>query len=329
MDILRLASADLPSAQRLEVFRELFGRDILKIQLDPEPDAPFEADMTLQSLPGLGIGAVSFTPLRASLTGELIDNDDFVFVIMRAGTGTARQYGREETIRGGEAIVTANEAPATFTQHSRTQTINLRFERKRLAPLLADAGASALRPMAKDNPALRLLTSYIGAIGEDLPRSAPDLQRVAVDHIHDLAVLALGATRDAAEIAKGRGVRVARLHAIKADVTANLTAKWLSVDALAARHRISTRYIRALFQGEETTFADFVANQRLTRAHRLLVDSRRGVRSISTIAFDAGFDDLSYFNRRFRRRYGATPSDVRMAARRENRAEDNIAISSP
>ncbi|MEN3383321.1 MAG: hypothetical protein V7608_3365, partial [Hyphomicrobiales bacterium] len=35
---------------------------------------------------------------------------------------------------------------------------------------------------------------------------------------------------------------------------------------------------------------------------------------ISAIAFDAGFGDLSYFNRAFRRRYGAAPSEVRAAA---------------
>ena len=31
---------------------------------------------------------------------------------------------------------------------------------------------------------------------------------------------------------------------------------------------------------------------------------------ISTIAFETGFGDLSYFNLAFRRRYGLTPSDV-------------------
>jgi len=36
------------------------------------------------------------------------------------------------------------------------------------------------------------------------------------------------------------------------------------------------------------------------------------------VAFDAGFGDLSYFNRVFRRRFGATPSDVRAAARRSH-----------
>jgi AraC-like DNA-binding protein len=33
------------------------------------------------------------------------------------------------------------------------------------------------------------------------------------------------------------------------------------------------------------------------------------------IAYDCGFGDVSYFNRVFRRRYGAAPSDVRAQAR--------------
>ena len=56
-----------------------------------------------------------------------------------------------------------------------------------------------------------------------------------------------------------------------------------------------------------------------TRAHRMLTDPRYVARSISAIAFEAGFGDLSYFNRTFRRRYGATPSDVRAAAARHER----------
>jgi AraC-like DNA-binding protein len=46
----------------------------------------------------------------------------------------------------------------------------------------------------------------------------------------------------------------------------------------------------------------------------MLTDPRLAARSITSIAFDAGFGDLSYFNRCFRRRYGATPSDVRSSA---------------
>jgi AraC-like DNA-binding protein len=38
--------------------------------------------------------------------------------------------------------------------------------------------------------------------------------------------------------------------------------------------------------------------------------------AISEIAFDVGFADLSHFNRAFRRRYGMTPSEVRITAAR-------------
>jgi AraC-like DNA-binding protein len=36
---------------------------------------------------------------------------------------------------------------------------------------------------------------------------------------------------------------------------------------------------------------------------------------ISAIALDAGFGNLSYFNASFRRRYGASPSDLRKGRR--------------
>jgi len=285
--------------------------------MEPEPGTDFEADIMLQALPGLRISTGSHSPMRNRLTSELIDSDDLTLVILRSGIATAKQRGREETISDGQAIVTANDEPATGIGHSRVQLTNLRFARKRLGPHLADADASVLRPLSSDNQALRLLNSYLQIVGGELGRSTAGLQQAAADHVHDLVALALGASRDAAEIARGRGVRVARLHAIKADTVAHVAASWLSIDALAARHGVSPRYIRSLFQTEETTFTDFVLAQRLARAHAHLTDPRLGARLISTIAFEAGFGDLSYFNHRFRQRYGATPSDIRAAARLE------------
>ena len=54
--------------------------------------------------------------------------------------------------------------------------------------------------------------------------------------------------------------------------------------------------------------------QRLVRAYRILTNPLFADRSITSVAFDAGFGDLSYFNRAFRRCYGATPSEVRVEA---------------
>ena len=126
--------------------------------------------------------------------------------------------------------------------------------------------------------------------------------------------LGVGAMRDAAEVAHGRGLRAARLQEIKHDIDRHLDQPDLSVAALAFRHGCTPRFIQRLFEAEGTTFTEYVLTRRLARAHRLLSDPRRAGDKISTIAFDAGFSDLSYFNRAFRERYGDTPSSVRAAA---------------
>jgi hypothetical protein len=55
-------------------------------------------------------------------------------------------------------------------------------------------------------------------LGDDEALATPELRRLVVTQIYDLVALAIGATRGAAAIAEGRGVRAARLRAIKADI---------------------------------------------------------------------------------------------------------------
>jgi AraC-like DNA-binding protein len=83
------------------------------------------------------------------------------------------------------------------------------------------------------------------------------------------------------------------------------------VAALAAHLNVTPRYVQRLFETDGTTFSEFVLQQRLARAHRLLCEPQAIAAAISTIAYDVGFGDLSHFNRRFRRQYGMTPREVR------------------
>ena len=107
------------------------------------------------------------------------------------------------------------------------------------------------------------------------------------------------------------GVAEARLKAIKADILENLSSPELTETAVALRQRVTSRYIRMLFQAEGTTFSKFVLSHRLMHAHRMLSDPRFAGMKISDIALAVGFSDLSYFDRTFRRQFHATPSEVR------------------
>ena len=186
-----------------------------------------------------------------------------------------------------------------------------------LAPLVADIDDALWRLIPRGTGALKLLVNYVGMLEDDEALATPELRRLVVAQIHDLAALAIGATRDTAAIAEGSGVRAARLRAVKSDIVANLGDCALTITAVAQRQRMTARYVHKLFESEGITYSEFVLDQRLSRVHRTLSDPRFAGRPISSIAFEAGFGDLSYFNHAFRRRYGATPSEVRRHARRD------------
>ena len=52
-------------------------------------------------------------------------------------------------------------------------------------------------------------------------------------------------------------------------------------------------------------------SRRLELAHtRLSTPKEHAAEGITAVAFDCGFNDLSYFYREFRKKYGATPGAV-------------------
>jgi AraC-like DNA-binding protein len=90
----------------------------------------------------------------------------------------------------------------------------------------------------------------------------------------------------------------------------------LTAETVAAEQGISPRYLRQLFEAEHQSFSSYVLEQRLIQAHAMLASSKFAEQPISSIAYEVGFGDLSYFNRAFRRRFERTPRDVRVDAGR-------------
>ena len=84
----------------------------------------------------------------------------------------------------------------------------------------------------------------------------------------------------------------------------------LSVDTLAAEAAVSPyHFLRIFEQVVGVTPGQYMLRTRLRRA---AVKLRRSRDAVATVALDCGFDDLSTFNRQFRRATGLTPGAYRM-----------------
>jgi AraC-like DNA-binding protein len=308
---LRVVTRDIPDSERTPFLLEVFARQMCRLEFEPLSEGPLDVDATLLALPGLNVGwCQSAMSARWSRTDGLVkDGDDtFSLIMPLAGSVMRSQRGQDLDAQPGEGVGILHSEPGGI-QFRQLDDIAVMVPRSALAPLVPDLEAAANRLVVND--ALRLLKLYLMPWRENFNVTDPAVRRLAVTHVHDLVAMALGATRDAAAIANGRGVRAARLKAVKADIAAKLTTRDLSVDTVAKRQRVSPRYIHMLFDSEGTTFSQFVLAARLACAHRMLLHPRYAQQSISAIAYASGFGDLSHFNHAFRRRYGATPSEVR------------------
>jgi AraC-like DNA-binding protein len=242
-------------------------------------------------------------------------NDDLCLLVHRGGHPIQmrlhdRRHGRDEVTvgPGGPAHLRGNDerySAWSLTSHSQVICVS----RAHIAAAVGDLD-HALDHGVPQSAALDLLCGYARTLASDIGPLDGEVLLQARKTLTDLFILAVDPTRDAIEATKD-SARAARLARIKDDIWANLSHPDLSLEWIAARHGFSPRAIRNLFYASSANFTDYVLAARLERAHELLCDPRLNHHSITAIAYQSGFGDLSWFNQAFRRRYKMTPSDVR------------------
>jgi AraC-like DNA-binding protein len=308
----------IPLDERAAAVRAMHERCTLPVKPEPmEPlsDQPVRVNIRQWALPGLGMMTGALSGLRQRIKPEhsAPTGDDDVFLAFNlAGTSIVARRDDQVVVHKGDAFLAIRGATGfSVVRPKSVRFIGLRFPLRELAPLVPDLDPSEVRMIPRGSDALNLLRRYLDLIAQESALAPLELQRAAVAHVYDLAAVTLGAAADRAELAQNRGVRAARLETIKVDIIAHLDDGNLNIAWVAARHGVTLRYLQKLFETEQTSFSEFVVGQRLAKAHRMLTNPLYSHRAISNVAYDVGFNDLSYFNRAFRRRYGLTPSDVR------------------
>jgi AraC-like DNA-binding protein len=312
---MEFSTDGVPERNRLEHWRDIFAKTIINVDWCPLLDRPFQQKAKVRGLPGLGIviGTESSTGFVVRRTPELISggSDNLVLTLQLAGDFFQSQLGRETNIGPGEAVLASSSDVGVAALKPNSRFIALSLPRRELAQLVPQIENQIGSLIPRELEALGLLKTYLFALIENDEIRSPALQELVVRHIYDLVAWALDPRQEAFARAQSGGLPAARLQAIKSDIVANLGDSELSESVIASRHRVSSRYVRLLFESEGTTFSDFLRRTRLTRAHQMLTDRRYRDRTVSSVAYEAGFGDLSHFNRLFRRLYGMRPSELR------------------
>jgi AraC-like DNA-binding protein len=306
----RFSTDDVSESDRLPFFREFLGRQVMRQDIDPLAGHPFRAETTVRRLPGLLMYWTTGSARRVRRTRELLaDGNDSLLFQWVSVPRQVEHLGRDVVVGPGEGIVFSCADTRSVVQVCDYRTVSLTVPRRALGSRLRDVDATLGRPLYRVSAEQQLVLRYLKLLRDESSTVTEELRELATCHVYDLLAVALGATRDAMEHAKMRGVRAARLAAIKHGVRENLSRVTLA--DIALHHRVSPRYVQMLFEEEGMTFTEFVLEERLAYARRLLASPRSAGRKIIDIAFSCGFSDISYFNRKFRQRFGSAPGELR------------------
>lgn len=308
-----ITTADLPATRRLSDWQEIYGRNITYADIEPIGTGDFHADFTFHLLPSVTIARGSRSAAHYRVTRDLAKRNADAVLLSWVRSGTARmvQFEEESNVEVGSAVIASSTDPFTGTMLMPGSFTTLALPRRTIAAISPNYVQYFGRAIGAESAALRLLSRYVDLMLAEDRFADAGICRTVSDHVVDLAALTLGARGDAAIPASQRGARAARLATIKFDVLRNLGDLALSAEAVAARNGVSARHVRRLFEEDGSSFSAYVLAERLDKARNKLGDRRFAQATIARVAHECGFGDISYFNRRFRARFGQTPSDAR------------------
>ncbi|MDE2376375.1 AraC family transcriptional regulator [Bradyrhizobium sp.] len=305
--------AGLPLGPAFEQWRErTCGR--CGLDVGPSRGETIESRLQISLVGNIALAIPEGASARFSRRREALSDgcDDLVLISAQSGRVEVEQDGRTIELEPSQMVLADMAVAGTVGHTEQDRFTTIRMPRRALLDINPRA-EERLSQVLSDGTVAETITRYHALAADLAPHLDAVGQRLTAQHMVDLVGLLLGTDADAGALARGRGQAAARLGLMRGDVMTNLGRNELSLSEIASRCGLSPRQAQRLFEQAGTTFTEFVLEQRLLLARKLLQDPRGRARKISDIAHSAGFADLSYFNRAFRKRFSATPSDLREA----------------
>jgi AraC-like DNA-binding protein len=153
----------------------------------------------------------------------------------------------------------------------------------------------------------RIATEVCAALAAESANVKDDLRPGLATQLIDIVALTLMSGEEDMPGYEG-SVQQARLRSVQMWIEEHLSEPNLTLERIAHANNMSLRYLHLLFRQCDMSASDWLWNRRLQRCYDLI--ARRDGRSITSIAFEHGFNSSAHFSTMFRRKYGIRPRDL-------------------
>jgi len=215
----------------------------------------------------------------------------------------------------------ARLGPGDFTLCDTTRPYEMQFERSNrmfvvgipdtlLRRYLASPESVVAVPMSGNSGLSGLLSGFLRDFWtrcrDDIdPIIVPRITRAILDLVASAYTTCPEAQSERSSLATSHRIRIVNY------IESHLGDPDLTPMRVAEACKITPRYLHHLFSQESETVARYILRRRLEECSRILTLSSHRTRTVTSIAFDFGFNSPTHFGRVFRARYGVTPREFR------------------
>ncbi len=305
---------DICRGRRIDYWNELASDSLVPMRISARGDGcRFQGRLWSEQLGAVTVVSAKSSPViiqRASIDVSRAHQRMFLLSVAEEGNYLVRRRRDEFTVKAGDLFL-SDSTEFGECIHGGCSVIVFVFPEdliKAHLPIVDDvlslvvSGSRGVGAVASD---------MVRAIGRNLrfglvPAAAEHLCAGLLNVTAAAFSECLPATQPCAVTSGARRVQILRY------VDAHLTEGDLTIANAALAFGLSDRYVRSLFEGNGETLSSYIQRRRLEGSARQLRDPLCGLRTVSTIAFDWGFNSLASYDRAFKARFDVSPGEYRV-----------------
>jgi AraC family transcriptional regulator, positive regulator of tynA and feaB len=298
----------LPERERFGYWRDAVCQTVFKVSIEAPPER-FSARMSTRSS-----GLLRFATTTSTGTYELVRTrrdiarapaDHYTIYLQLSGRTVLRQDDETNAVQGSEILFYDERVPfrATLVDGVRTMAVIPHAMMDRRAPWLR---RRPVQTFTASSPYIDLARRHLLQLGAEDATLSENATALLTENVCNL--LALASAQDAAI---DRLEPALQIEALLAFCRQHLYDPALSPQLAADHLGFSVRTLHTRFRQIGTTFGRWVLDNRLDACRAALRDDNQRTLNISEIVYRWGFNDLSHFNKTFRRHFDCTPREWR------------------
>ena len=297
----------LPESQRIDYWHGVVCATFAFLELRTAARVGFSAALHARRCGDVDVVRVSGSGQQVTRSPRMISRDaseNLIAMVQARGCADVEQDGRQARMFPGECAVLDSRRPYRIGLSEGFEQIVLKIPMAPMQrPRLAIAALTS-RAFPLDDTAARVLRTLLETLLTQEDATTAALGPVTID----LLCLALRARSGSEGVLPRPDARYERARRA---VQRHLGSPDFDVQRLADEQGISLRQLQKVFARFGQCPGDFLEAQRLGAARSILRDPDRVHDSITRVALACGFADPGYFGKRYRRRYGRSPTDER------------------